>query len=94
MDTASITHVNFSAALHIAALRGDTNMVALLLKRGAKTDLEDSQQRVALDLALERSNQGDSYVKIVTMLRLNTLSNETKQNTANPIGGGGWKGRE
>lgn len=46
-------------ALHVAVARGEVDVVQLLLRNKAKTDIKDGQDRVALD----RLNTGDSSAK-------------------------------
>lgn len=49
-------------SLHLAAMGNDPNLVMMLLKRGARPRLRDSEGKDPLDYALEKEN-GD----IVTM---------------------------
>ena len=45
-------------ALHIAAARGDNDVVKVLAENGAMLDLEDKQHRTPLDLALGVGGKG------------------------------------
>ena len=56
-------HLQQSTPLHIAASRGYTDIVELLLCHGAKIDSIDSSDRTALIVAVSRSN-----VKVVHLL--------------------------
>lgn len=51
--------------LHYAALNDDTSIVVMMMKRGAKCDVKDFDEKTPMDIALERES-GD----IVTMLRM------------------------
>jgi hypothetical protein len=45
-------------ALHVAAARGDDDIVKVLVENGAVLDLQDKQRRTPLDLALGATGPG------------------------------------
>ncbi|TPX31227.1 hypothetical protein SeMB42_g07790 [Synchytrium endobioticum] len=62
--------------LHHAAMVGNAGLLSQLLKRGAQADIRDEERKTALDYALERSTDGDNFVRIVTILRLTMFEAE------------------
>ncbi|KAI8846091.1 hypothetical protein BC829DRAFT_399213 [Chytridium lagenaria] len=56
--------------LHYAASLGNPSLVTLLIKRGARIDLVDGEGKTAEEVAIEHINEGDGYVRIVTIIRL------------------------
>ncbi|KAJ3092361.1 Arf-GAP with coiled-coil, ANK repeat and PH domain-containing protein 2 [Quaeritorhiza haematococci] len=67
--------------LHYAADLGDMMMVAMLLRRHARCDIKDKRNKQPIDYALEKSTEGEDYVKIVTILRLTMLDMENKMDS-------------
>ncbi|TPX34182.1 hypothetical protein SmJEL517_g03071 [Synchytrium microbalum] len=65
--------------LHIATVTGNMSLVSQLLKRGARPNDKDAEGKTPLDYALDRSGDGDSFVKIVTILRLTIFETEEQQ---------------
>ncbi|KAJ3216502.1 Arf-GAP with coiled-coil, ANK repeat and PH domain-containing protein 2 [Dinochytrium kinnereticum] len=68
-------------SLHYAASLGNPTLVTLLIKRGARIDVLDAEGKTPEDVALEHINDGDGYVRIVTILRLTKFR-------SSPDGGG------
>ncbi|KAJ3102714.1 Arf-GAP with coiled-coil, ANK repeat and PH domain-containing protein 2 [Phlyctochytrium planicorne] len=56
--------------LHHAAALGNPSLVTLLIKKGAKIDLVDGEGKTPEEITMEHINDGDGYVRIVTILRL------------------------
>jgi hypothetical protein len=52
------------AILHHASIKGNTELVVVLLRRNAKCDIKDKHGKLAIDYAIEKSTTGERFVKL------------------------------